>query len=66
MSVKTKKKLFSNTRHLPKRYVRKLVRQGASMVLAVSKVVPSDWRIVEIERIEKGNDYVIVKITRLV
>jgi len=44
---------------------RKLIKQGATRYLSVGKVLPKSWRYVRVEKLAGKEDYLIIKITKL-
>jgi len=48
------------------KYVRKVLRYRKSTTfVSVGKIIPKDWNYVSIEVIEKGENYIILKICKV-
>ena len=46
-------------------YDRKIYDQGHSKVIAVTQILPDDWRIVRIEKIRQNGRAITIKFTKL-
>jgi ribosomal protein S3AE len=44
---------------------RSVISQGASKVLAVTRLIPSDWRFVRIDVVSRGVDSVELRVVRI-
>jgi len=57
---------FVGTSKAPKGvYIRFIYDSGYSKLLAVTKVVPRNWKLVAIEKAAQDEDWVMLKITKL-
>ncbi len=61
----SKKKQFKGTSRARSFFDRKVQTYGYSRTLAMGKVLPKGWTYVRIRKIKEGEDFVTVKITKL-